>query len=337
MQCIFCLNDRPESLEHVFPMAIGGSLTTDRVCEPCNSELGSRVDAALSDSFIVRQKRAELKLAGNSGVVPSQFEMLLGEGTLADGTGRRIRVSQNEKTGKLDLRALYHAKDIVTADGVKSRQIFLDARDKAKVPNIIQRERKRHGLAPLNEAELAAEVRKSTGETFTIDQPQLTMQLRMNFSYLRHALFKIAYELAFLWLGESYLDDPRAAELRVGITSKDSSSTDNLDGWAGDVDDCPAFNMWLKNSAHHLAFAHVSGSDIAIAVRIFDAHAAVVVVTHDATRYLRGVSGPKKIRFLAIDSVSGALHDVPFMVEALRIAQRMRVEQRLPHFDDPLG
>jgi hypothetical protein len=318
-------------------MAIGGSLITDRVCEPCNSELGSRVDAALSDSFIVRQKRAELKLAGNSGEIPSPFEMLLGEGTLADGTGRRIRVSQDEKTGKLDLRALYHAKDVVTAGGVKSKQIFLDARDKAHVPKIIQRERKRHGLPLLNEEELAAEVQRSTGEVFTIDRPQLTMQLSMSFAYLQHALFKIAYELAFLWLGESYLDDPRAAELRAAIGDKDLTSTDKLGGWAGDAANCPAFNMWLPNGVNHLAFAHVSKSDIAIAVRIFDAHAAIVVVTHDAARYLRDQDGPNKIRFLAINSVSGAHHNVPFMDEVLRIAQRARIEQRLPPFSDPLS
>jgi transposase, IS6 family len=67
MRCIFCLKERPGSEEHVFPLAIGGTLTTDRVCEPCNSTLGSRVDSALTDNFAVRIRRAELGLAGNSG------------------------------------------------------------------------------------------------------------------------------------------------------------------------------------------------------------------------------------------------------------------------------
>jgi hypothetical protein len=57
MRCIFCLNERPGSKEHVFALAIGGRLTTDRVCEPCNSTLGSRVDAALSDFFSIRVRR----------------------------------------------------------------------------------------------------------------------------------------------------------------------------------------------------------------------------------------------------------------------------------------
>ena len=39
MRCIFCSNERPSSLEHVFPLAIGGHITTDRVCKECNSTL----------------------------------------------------------------------------------------------------------------------------------------------------------------------------------------------------------------------------------------------------------------------------------------------------------
>jgi hypothetical protein len=59
MLCIFCDQERAPSIEHVFPLAIGGTVTTDRVCAPCNSVLGSRVDAALSDFFPVRMRRAE--------------------------------------------------------------------------------------------------------------------------------------------------------------------------------------------------------------------------------------------------------------------------------------
>lgn len=92
MICIFCTNDRPGSDEHVFPLAIGGRLVTDRVCQPCNSVLGARVDSALSDNFMVRGYRARLGLSGNSGVVPEQFELLLGTSDLADKSGR-IRVT----------------------------------------------------------------------------------------------------------------------------------------------------------------------------------------------------------------------------------------------------
>ena len=63
MLCIFCSQERPPSLEHVFPLAIGGTVTTDRVCAVCNSTLGTRVDAALSDFLPIRTRRAQLGLA----------------------------------------------------------------------------------------------------------------------------------------------------------------------------------------------------------------------------------------------------------------------------------
>ena len=82
MQCIFCSEERSPSVEHVFPLAIGGTITTDRVCLKCNSELGTRVDAALSDFFPVRMRRAKLALAGNEGTPPAWYEMFLGQASV---------------------------------------------------------------------------------------------------------------------------------------------------------------------------------------------------------------------------------------------------------------
>jgi len=255
MRCIFCSIDRPPSLEHVFPVAIGGHLTTDRVCEPCNSTLGSRVDAALVDFFPVRVRRAELGLAGNSGTPPGKFELLTGEVMLAGDPCGRLLVTYDEANNKLDLRRLYSASDVATPDGQKIRQITIDARDKDQIPVIIQRERKRHGLPPLSSEELAIEVSKCT--TNRVENPSVVKNLNVSFAYVRHAMFKIAYELAFLWLGETYLDDPVAVELREAICNADLASTDTLGGYVGDAPECAVFSNWMPHPAHHLAYASV--------------------------------------------------------------------------------
>jgi hypothetical protein len=113
MRCIFCLQERTPSVEHVFPLSIGGRLTTDRVCQQCNSTLGSRVDSALSDFLPVRQRRAELALAGNADAPPVPMEMLLGIANLAGQPERRIKTRYDPATGKLDHRLLHHAADVV--------------------------------------------------------------------------------------------------------------------------------------------------------------------------------------------------------------------------------
>lgn len=212
MLCIFCSEERPPSVEHVFPLAIGGTVATERVCSACNSTLGSRVDAALTDFLPVRTRRATLGLAGRGAEPPSQFKILLGDQKLIGPAANRIRTTLDKTTGKLDIRQLYHAADIVLPDGTKARQVTIDERDKDQIPIIIQRERKRHGLRPLSDETLEIEAQKF--EVRSVESPLVQVDISVSFAYLRHAMMKIAYELAFLWLGESYLDDPAAIELR---------------------------------------------------------------------------------------------------------------------------
>lgn len=169
MRCIFCSKDRPPSLEHVFPRAIGGTITTDRVCQQCNSTLGSRVDAALTDFLPVRTRRAKLGLAGNAGAIPGWHEIFLGNAKLIGPAANRVQTTFDRATGKLDTRQLYHAADVVRPDEKNARQITLDLRDKDQIPKIIQRERKRHNLPPLSDEQLAIGAQNFT--TATIENP----------------------------------------------------------------------------------------------------------------------------------------------------------------------
>lgn len=336
MLCIFCYKERAPSLEHVFPLAIGGTITTDRVCGECNSALGTRVDAALSDFFPIRMRRAKLGLAGNKGAPPAWHEMFLGEAKLIGQAADRVRTTFNKATGKLETLRLYHAADVVTPDGKKIRQITLDARDKGQIPKIIQRERKRHGLPPLSDEELAAAA--GTYTTTAVENPLVQRSLSVSFAYLRHAIIKIAYELAFLWLGEVYLTDPLAIELRAAICNPDIASTDKVAGYVGEAENCDVFNkFWLPHDEHHLAYATIlAGTDVVICVRIFDIYAAAVVVSHDPGRYDGVIADQAKLQFLAIDSVSGRTINTSFDEESRRIAAAMTTYRRLPPFPDPL-
>jgi hypothetical protein len=338
MLCIFCGKERAPSLEHVFPLAIGlESVTTDRVCRQCNSTLGSRVDAALSDFFPIRMRRAKLKLAGNTGVPPEWYEMFLGQAKLIGRTADRVQTTFNKATGKLDTRQLYHVVDVITPDGRKARQVTLDARDKDQLPKIMKRERKRHGLPPRSDEELAAAAANYT--TTVVEHPLIQIQLSVSFAYLRHAMFKIAYELAFLWLGDVYLIDPLAQELRAAICHPDVASTDKLAGYIGEAENCDIFGkFWTPHEEHHLAYAtNLMGSAIVIGVRVFDIYAAAIVVSYDPKRYLHGTADQMKLRFLAVDAITGRTIDTPFHVESSRLARLMSTRGYLPPFPDPLS
>jgi hypothetical protein len=87
IRCIFCLEERIGTDEHVFPFAIGGCLKTKRVCACCNAKLGSRIDAALIDHSLILLRRAELGIAGESGKVPDAFRHMFGDAVQVTGHG----------------------------------------------------------------------------------------------------------------------------------------------------------------------------------------------------------------------------------------------------------
>jgi hypothetical protein len=300
--------------------------------------LGSRVDSALCNFLPVRQRRAELGLAGNSEASPVPFEMLLGIANLAGDPERRIETRYDAATAKLDHRLLPHAVTVVMPDGTKVLQISLDARDKDQIPKIIQRERKRLGVRPLSEDELTAEVSKARQNVTTIEKPAIKKDLSVSFAYLRHAMLKIAYELAFLWLGESYLDDTSAVEMRIAICASDVASTDGIAGYIGESKGCaPLDGFWTPHAAHHLAYATIlQNRQIFVAVRIFDIYAAVVPVSNEPARYLQSPVDPK-LRFLAIDSTTGKMWTSSFWDEQRRLALAMTATGQKPPFPDPLA
>jgi HNH endonuclease len=335
MRCIFCLEERPPSQEHVFPRAIGGPLTIDRVCDQCNSELGTRVDAALCDFLPVRGRRAKLRLTGNSGVVPEWYELFLGDATLVGEAACRIQTTFDKDTGKLSHRRLHHAANVVLSSGRKVRQITVDARDKDHIPKIIRRERQRHNLRPLSEEELGAEANKYTERT--VQAPLIMKSLQVSFAYAQHAVLKIVYELAFLWLGEAYLDDPMAAQLRVAVTSTDLDAVDPYAGNIFDAKDCAAFsNYWTPHESHHIAYSSVLPAKIVVSVRLFDLYAAVIVVSEEPARYFQSQADMGKLKFLAIDTVSNKMIHTEFAEERHRLAMMMTAERRKPPFADPL-
>ena len=92
-------------------------------------------------------------------------------------------------------------------------------------------ERRRNGLPPLTDEELAIAATNYT--TGTVDNLLVQKTLNVSFAYLRHAMIKIAYELAFLWLGEDYLSDALAEELSAAVISPDLASTDKSAGISG--------------------------------------------------------------------------------------------------------
>lgn len=321
MRCMFCLKDRPESLEHVFPLAIGGCLTTLRVCEPCNSFLGREVDAGLTDNVLMVLRRSQLGLVGNSGKVPDPFSTIFRHGTLAERPDHRVVVQFNPKERKLDVRLLHHESTVTLADGREVKQILVDASDAASLRKILQRERKRAGLPPATPEELEKEL--ANVERRTLEHPSVKHSVEINEGGLRRGILKIVYALAFLWLGEEYLDDPIATQLRAAILTGEERSLGDIRGEITGAQDCDAFHFWSPNKDMHFAYTTCTEQGIVLCVRIFDFAAARIIVAADPRMYVTAGRADSRLRFLAIDPRTRQMMETPFIREMGRIAQTM--------------
>ncbi|MGY4258129.1 hypothetical protein ACVI1L_005197 [Bradyrhizobium sp. USDA 4516] len=74
-----------------------------------------------------------------------------------------------------------------------------------------------------------------------------------------------------------------------------------------------------------------------MALRIFDLYASAIVVSHAPVRYFQAYEDEEKLKFLALDAVSGRLIHVPFAEARHRLVQLMTAARRTPPFDDPLA
>lgn len=263
------------------------------------------------------------------------FEIFLGDQKLIGPEANRIRTSLNKETGKLEHRQLFHATEVELPDGKKARQITIDERDKGQIPTIIQRDRKRRGLPPLSTEELALKASEFTVNA--VENPLVQVDISVSFAFLRHAMMKIAYEFAFLWLGENYLDDPLAVELREAILKEDLSSTDSLSGYVGWAESCDVFKFWTPHKAHHLAFASVVSGVVFVAARVFDIYAVGIPVSSDVSRYATIDADGMNAPFLVIDAAASSTIQTTFGEEQRRLARAMTTHRRKPPFPDPLS
>lgn len=325
MLCIFCLTDQYPGNEHVFPLAVGGTVRTDRVCCSCNSTLGAEVDAPLTDHLLIALRRWQLNLDGNSGKSPDGIKLLFSDGVLASDPSRKMFLIENQKTGRKELRLGYKRTETTLPDGSIQAKISIDARGGAQeVRKILDRERKRGGLERLNDADADEQVADFLSKREAIEHPCVIFNIN-NFegTDFQIGLFKIAYELAFLWLGEKYLYDPTASTLRDIILGKTKPEEANIRA-AVDCGVLEDFRFWSEDNNCHIAYSTIVNGGVAVSVRVFDIFSACVIVAEEAGQYVSGHLDEAAIRFLHINPTTKEERQCSLAEERRRLRMRRR-------------
>ena len=209
-QCIFCMNSKEDSefnREHIILEALGGKGDEDicfNVCTSCNSSLGTRVDASLLNQSVTKYMRYILGIKGKTGI-PNPFKGI--ELTYADTPfiGELKVNKEGEISGFRAKHKIYKSKGNTIIVG--PRKGF---------PAYVNSQLKQMGFSQLAEEEIW-KGRIDLGETKVPHIECINIPEEMKEQYLIFAfptMLKMAYEYCFVTLGENYLSDSLAIQIR---------------------------------------------------------------------------------------------------------------------------
>lgn len=301
MKCIICLAEKPPSPEHVIPRALGGSFVIHRVCHDCNSMLGAnKVDQGLIEHNASVERRVKLQIAGHRGSVPDPLANALRRPIETNVPNVRIRLNRVGESYaatvqprvKVDVRTRTDDElkldiDLVVAEG-----------DEHNAPMYLKSALRKKGIT--DEATLER-ICADTLPKLERRQGPLTVGIPMRRNEGGHhlGLTKIAYEMAHYWLGEAWLDDPIAAEMRRALRG-DKSAGGRFTVGDGSAMDRPRFTTDLASPFDELPLGYDPtrtnlmtlypvGTKFSVCVWLLDAFTAMYLVTEDGSAFVKPV------------------------------------------------
>jgi len=220
-KCIFCLQEKVLTDEHIIPDSIGGSLHIPAVCKDCNSKIGTDIDGAFINSLPVSLPRFVFNVPGKSGAVPNPFD---GVGVSADGL--KVRLDDDLKPHVLPSVE----EEVMPGGDVKVRMIF-DKSDEPRLSEEILKKvrrllKKKHPSMLDPEIETRAQaILEDARKQISMDstRPTLQYQFSVDLVAMRLEYIKIAYEIAYYVFGYDYVTLSASAPiLRAAVVERQS-------------------------------------------------------------------------------------------------------------------
>ncbi|MBV8526226.1 MAG: hypothetical protein JOY71_29640 [Acetobacteraceae bacterium] len=178
-------------------------------------------------------------------------------------------------------------------------------------------------IALPTEAELDKAAEACVKNVQTMERPTIHYRLKIDLKEFQRGVFKIAYELAFMWLGEPCLDDPMAAKLRTVILEGADPAVVGVYGRIELGTDIEPLRPWANEKDTHIAFNAITNGRMAVCIKIFDAISAAVVVSDQPYKCSRSQFDANVMRFVGVDAASGIERQSSYIDECGRLASEM--------------
>ncbi|NOS83113.1 MAG: HNH endonuclease [Nitrospira sp.] len=259
MKCIFCLDEKPPSDEHVIPESVGGTLRIQEVCRDCNSKLGQLVDNPFSNSFLVQLARFSHSLGGKRGAVPFPFG---GMGTLD--TGQRV---------SLDRDFVPHVKRVLDIQKGTDDQLVVnftaDASDKDKLEQMLGKPLRKAMAVEFPtwtsekmDEEVAKVMAYARAYTPVLEDRPIGKQWKIGLDDLLLEFLKIAYEIWFRAFGYPWVENSATARnIRAVVLGRGLSV-----GIGGQLF-CPPLPLPLSNPSTNHCIVLLNGACV---IRLFN-------------------------------------------------------------------
>lgn len=293
--CIICGNSFSDNVvpskEHIIPEALGNKkLVTYSVCRTCNNNLGSNVDCYLTDFLFARIVR--------KANLCKDKDLRIFDSIMTDDKGNDYRITDDGPQIKPDVKidkdiGHIHMEVATVEEGLKIARKILKSRFKKNSAEI--------------EEILKDPSRFMKGEAQFLYVGTFTQNFTIDFTRLKLAAIKIAYEFASEKLGEEYAVDNDAVILRAYLksgcdgykqfTKEKCKEIDQrchcIDSFTEIIDNmADAFSiMSVGRKMVYIMYLHPDGGDNLICnIRILDSSllSFTVFLSKNASRYLVG-------------------------------------------------
>lgn len=281
MKCIICLGEYPAEQmtdEHIFPEAIGGRLLLKKsVCINCVGHLGNPVDSGLINNSLIEMARLSMNIGGKSGIVPNPMK----KATLVEDPSHKFVIRLDKMTGGMIPQSVTRVTRTEEPGGKQSIQISVDKSQMENLPELVNKILIRSGAEPVDRDEIF-----SHAKHVKIEKPELHTELKVDIINYHRSMIKIAYELAYHWLGDTYLDDPTAKLLRLLIRDdreweSEIESPKLLRAKIDLVDPNGLTKLYGIEPPDHIGVMFGIDNTLVVYIRIFNMFEATILVSED--------------------------------------------------------
>lgn len=196
MKCIICGSEKEESVEHIIPEALGNKkLIINRVCESCNSRLGTNVDSYLTNHPLVKLLRINNALVGKKGKKIKFFdgiEIDVNRGTMYRMKNNRPKIMPRIVQSKA-------GQTMIEASNFEEGLVYFKEKLKQK---------------DCSDDKIESFCEDAYCLELDTQAPVFRKEISIDFSLMALSATKMAYEYAYMILGEEYLNDSVAVFLK---------------------------------------------------------------------------------------------------------------------------